>query len=95
MENIRYGVWVLYGVCVLAILFASGWLLQAGWWVLGLVALAHFVEFLVKREVMAKAGGSMGHHFVQTMIYGLFHWKPLEDQQNSQEAKPGESSPGA
>ena len=21
----------------------------------------------------------MGHHFVQTMIYGLFHWKPLEE----------------
>jgi hypothetical protein len=28
---------------------------------------------------MEAAGGSMGHHFVQTMIYGLFHWKPLED----------------
>jgi hypothetical protein len=23
----------------------------------------------------------MGNHFVQVLIYGLFHWKPLEDQQ--------------
>jgi hypothetical protein len=22
----------------------------------------------------------MAHHFVQTLIYGLFHWKPLEDR---------------
>ena len=22
----------------------------------------------------------MGHHFVQTMIYGLFHWRPIEEQ---------------
>jgi hypothetical protein len=29
---------------------------------------------------MQAAGGSMAHHFVQTLIYGLFHWKPLEDR---------------
>jgi hypothetical protein len=22
----------------------------------------------------------MGRHFVQTLIYGLFHWKPLEEE---------------
>ena len=41
---------------------------------------AHLVEFFVKRPVFERAGGSMGHHFVQTMIYGLFHWKPVEDR---------------
>jgi hypothetical protein len=30
---------------------------------------------------MEAAGGSMGHHFVQTLIYGFFHWKPLEDSE--------------
>ena len=39
------------------------------------------MEFLVKKSVMERAGGSMGGHFLQTLIYGLFHWKPLEEQQ--------------
>lgn len=46
----------------------------------GLV-LVHVAEFFVKKSVLEKAGGSMGQHFLQTLIYGLFHWKPLEDQQ--------------
>ena len=41
---------------------------------------ADFVEFIMKRDVFERAGGSMGHHFVQTMIYGLFHWKPIEEE---------------
>ena len=40
----------------------------------------------MKRDVFEKAGGSMGYHFVQTMIYGLFHWKPLEEEQAKEEA---------
>jgi hypothetical protein len=36
---------------------------------------------------MEAAGGSMGHHFVQTLIYGLFHWKPLEEA--AKHAEPG------
>ena len=49
------------------------------------MAVLHFLEFIVKRDVMARAGGSMGNHFVQTMIYGFLHWKPLEDAQNSEQ----------
>ena len=50
-----------------------------------LTLVAHLVEFAVKRPVMVRAGGSMAHHFVQTLIYGLFHWKPIEDRLNSAE----------
>ena len=83
MENTKYGVWVLYVGCVLVILFSSGWLTTAAAWVLGITLAAHFAEFVMKRDVLTKAAGSMGHHFVQTMIYGVFHWKPLEDRQNA------------
>ncbi|MFP6640015.1 MAG: hypothetical protein VCC04_07210 [Myxococcota bacterium] len=83
MNNSRHSVWILYIGCVLAILFTSNWIATAGAWVLGIIAVAHLVEFFVKRDVLVKAGGSMGHHFVQTMIYGLLYWKPLEEQQNS------------
>ena len=84
MKNARHSVWILYIGCGLAILFTTGWIATAAGWILGLIVAAHLVEFLVKRDVMAKAGGSMAHHFVQTMIYGLFHWKPLEEQQKSE-----------
>jgi len=62
-----------------AMLLGSGWVSTVGsvtFW--GMLAV-HVIEFFVKRSVMEAAGGSMGHHFVQTLIYGLFHWKPLED----------------
>ena len=75
--------WVIYIGCALALLFSDGSLATAAGWLLGLILAVHFVEFVVKRDVMAKSGGSMGHHFVQTMIYGLFHWRPLEEQQRS------------
>ena len=81
MENSRYSVWVLYFAIALGMLLSDGWIYTAAAWVLVIVLLAHGVEFIMKRDVLSKAGGSMGYHFVQTMIYGLFHWKPLEEQQ--------------
>jgi hypothetical protein len=42
---------------------------------------AHIAEFVAMRSVFQRAGGSMGQHFVQTLIYGLFHWTPLRDAQ--------------
>ena len=84
MGNAKNSVWILYFGCALLMLFTSGGLATVAKWVLILVFAAHFVEFVVKRDVMTKAGGSMGNHFVQTMIYGLFHWKPLEEQQNTE-----------
>lgn len=84
MGNAKYSVWVLYIVGVALILADAGTLATIARWVLVVTFAAHLLEFIVKRGVMEKAGGSMGHHFIQTMIYGLFHWKPLEDAQNQQ-----------
>jgi len=83
MKAIKYNVGVIFIGCPLLIVFASGWLATAAAWVLGLILVAHLLEFIAKREVLANAPGSMGHHFIQTMIYGLFHWRPLEQTQKA------------
>jgi hypothetical protein len=83
MGNPKNSVWVLYFGCALAMLLTDGWMVTVARWALSLTFAAHLIEFVVKRDVMAKAGGSMGGHFVQTMIYGLFHWKPLEREQQN------------
>ena len=75
----KYSVWVIWLGGAAAIVFGSGWIQTAGHIAFWATLVAHVVEFFVKRPVMEAAGGSMGHHFVQTLIYGLFHWKPLED----------------
>ena len=75
----KYSVWVLWFGSLAAIFLGSGWVSTAGHVAFWLTLVAHLVEFVVKRSVMEAAGGSMGQHFVQTMVYGLFHWKPLED----------------
>jgi hypothetical protein len=76
----KQSVWVVWLGSAAAILFGTGWLSTGGHVVFWSMLAAHLIEFLVKRPVMEAAGGSMGHHFVQTLIYGLFHWKPLEDR---------------
>ena len=76
----KQSVWVLWIGCLLAMFVGGGLVATIGRVVFWLLVLAHLAEFVMKRDVMARAGGSMGHHFVQTMIYGLFHWKPLEEQ---------------
>ena len=60
-------------------LLGAGWIATIGKWTFGLLLVAHLAEFNIKRDVFKRAGGSMGHHFVQTMIYGLFHWTPIEE----------------
>jgi len=79
----KNSVWILYIGCALAILLGSGGIATGAWWLIAILAVAHLAEFVVKRDVMVRAGGSMGNHFVQTMIYGFFHWKPIEDGQNA------------
>jgi len=34
---------------------------------------AHALELAVFGRTLAKHGGSMGHHAVQTLLYGFFH----------------------
>jgi hypothetical protein len=79
MENLKYSVWAIWFGSAAAILLGSGWVAGLGHVVFWSTLVAHLAEFFVKRSVMARSGGSMTHHFVQTMVYGLFHWKPLED----------------
>jgi len=76
----KQGVWVLWIGSIAAAVFGSGWTTVIGQWVFGLTFAAHVIEFLVNRSVFERAGGSMGHHFVQTMIYGLYHWKPIKER---------------
>jgi uncharacterized protein YhhL (DUF1145 family) len=71
-------IWVLSGYCVLAggesLLYALGRL------VFWLMLVVHAIEFVVMRRVFERSGGSMFHHFVQSLIYGLFHWSPLREK---------------
>lgn len=78
----KQGVLVLWLVLLAGSVFGSGWIASGARLVFWLLVAAHLAEFFIKRSVMAAAGGSMGHHFVQTLIYGMFHWQPLEEQQS-------------
>ena len=72
------GIAIYLVLAAVAVIYAgnsiSQWII---WLFMGLV-IVHFVEFFVKREVMQAAGGSMFNHFIQTMLFGIVHWKPLE-----------------
>ena len=76
----KQSVWVIWIGSLLAILFGSGWISTIGQWVFGLTLVAHLVEFVVYRSLFVRDEGSMVHHFVQTMIYGLFHWTPIKER---------------
>ena len=71
-------VWLVSGACVLV--GGDSVFVTIGRWVFWLTLVAHVVEFAVKQSLFKRVGGSLGHHFVQTMLYGLFHWKPLEEK---------------
>ena len=82
----KQSVWVIWIGSLAAAMLGSGGVATAGLVIFGVTLVAHIAEFFLKRSVMEAAGGSMGHHFVQTLIYGLFHWKPLEEAQSSEQA---------
>lgn len=82
----KQSVLVLWVVLLGVMFFASGWVAGIARFAFWAMALAHVAEFFVKRSVLEKAGGSMVQHFVQTLIYGLFHWKPLEAEQLAADA---------
>ena len=75
--------WVTLGLCVLS--SGDSTLLSIGRFVFWAMLVAHIAEFVVMRSVFQRDGGSMGHHFVQTLIYGLFHWTPLRDAQRAED----------
>ncbi len=47
-------------------------------WTFVALAAIHLLEFALKLRTLRAAGGSMVHHFFQTMIFGIAHWRPLE-----------------
>jgi len=79
----KQSVWIIWLGAAAAIIWGAGWVSIAGHVVFWSTLVAHVVEFVIKRPVMEAAGGSMGRHFFQTLIYGLFHWKPLEEAQGA------------
>lgn len=79
----KQSVLVLWIVLLAGIVFGTGTLASVAQVVFALLAVTHIAEFFVKRDVLTRAGGAMGQHFVQTLIYGFFHWKPLEESQNA------------
>ncbi len=80
MENLKYSVWVLWFGSAAAAMWGSGWVSIVGHLAFWSTLLGHVAEFLVKRSLFERAGGSLASHFVQTLIYGLFHWKPIQDR---------------
>lgn len=80
MESLKYGVWVIWIGGAAAIFFGTGWVATVGHAAVWLTLAAHGVEFVVNRPLFERAGGSMSHHFVQTLIYGLFHWTPIKER---------------
>ena len=80
----KQGIWIVWIASVAAMFFGSGWIEAVGRWTFWLMLVAHVVEFLVHRSLFKRAGGSMLHHFVQTLIYGLFYWVPIKQQLESE-----------
>ena len=89
----KQSVWVIWIGSAAAMLLGSGWVATLGQWVFGLTLVAHVVEFFVMRSVFERAGGSMSHHFVQTLVYGLFHWSPIKQRLEADEGAAQASGP--
>lgn len=41
-------------------------------------AIAHVAEFFIYRPTLRKAEGTMNHHFLQVLLFGVFHYKEVE-----------------
>jgi len=82
----KHGVWILWIGCALAIFHGSGWVAIAGQVVFWVTLVAHVVECFINLELFRRAGGSMTHHIVQTLIYGLFHWSPIKARLEAEES---------
>jgi hypothetical protein len=78
MERLKYGVWGIWIGSLIAMSFGGDRIATLGHLTFWLTLAAHLVEFAVHRTLFERAGGSMLHHFVQTLIYGLFHWTPIK-----------------
>lgn len=69
------GVWIALAACFFVPLGTLG---TIGRWAFGLMLLAHLAEFTVFRSRLEAAGGSLGHHFVQMLLFGILHVRSLD-----------------
>jgi hypothetical protein len=83
METAKYAVWVVWIGGAAAILFGGGGVATVGHIVVWVTLAAHVVEFFAVRSMFKRAGGPMRHHFVQTIIYGLFYWMPIKKRHDA------------
>ena len=81
----KHGAWLIWIGSLLAIFLGSGWVVTAGHVVFWVTLVAHVVECFMNLDLFRRAGGSMTHHIVQTLIYGLFHWTPIKERLEAEE----------
>ena len=70
--------WLVWVGSPAVAVFGQGWVSLLGAAVFLLTLGAHLVEFFAYRPMLERAGGSMVHHFVQTLLYGFFHLVPVQ-----------------
>ena len=84
---------------VLWVVLAVSFLLPSGPWVgaargaFVILLAAHALEFLVFHRTLGRLGGSMGHHFVQMLMYGIFHLQLTRAEASEARAEAGEAPP--
>jgi uncharacterized protein YhhL (DUF1145 family) len=64
--------WVVLAACFLLPADAAAGVVT-GRIVFGVMLLVHALEFLYFRSTLERLGGSMGHHFVQVLLFGVVH----------------------
>jgi hypothetical protein len=87
LERLKHAIWLVWFGSLAAIGLGSGAIALIGYLVFWLTLVAHLIEFAVHWRLFERAGGSMFHHFVQTLIYGLFHWSPIKRQLEDEAAE--------
>ncbi|AQA17154.1 hypothetical protein BST95_01895 [Halioglobus japonicus] len=68
---------VYAGLAIYGIGFASPEAAKIVMYIFIALPIIHVLEFLLVLKVLKSAGGSMGGHFLQTLIFGYVHWLPI------------------
>ncbi len=72
MSGAKRGIAVFWVVCVASFFFANplASVLQFLFWA---TLAIHVVEFAVFHRTLQRAPGGVGHHLLQTLLFGFFH----------------------
>lgn len=75
MKGMVIGLWI---ACLAAFVLPAGmWWASAGRTLFFALLVVHAIEFAVFLPKLRAAGGSLGHHFVQVMLFGIVHVRSL------------------